>query len=222
MQLYTDTHILIIEDEPDLLANLCGSLRDSDYKVDGALCGKEGLTKALNHNFDLIVLDMMLPNLDGLGVLEQLRQQKNTPVILLTALSDIESKLNSFNLGADDYLTKPFHLKELKARISNILKKTREPRAQHITINTIKINTIKRQVWRENKAIALTHREYAITEYLALHRGKVVSRDAIHELFFDDNEDSLSNVLDVNISTIRKKLGKDLIQTKRGVGYCIP
>lgn len=222
MRLYTDTYILIIEDEPDLLANLCGSLRDEDYNVESARCGEEGLTKALNDNFDLIVLDMMLPNLDGLGVLEQLRKTKNTPVILLTALSDIENKIKGFNLGADDYLTKPFHLKELKARINNILKNSRQPRSSHIYIHDIEIDTVKRQVLNSGKIIPLTHREYAITEYLALHQGKIVNRDVIHELFFDDNEDTLSNVLDVNISTIRKKLGKSFIRTQRGIGYCIP
>ena len=222
MRLHTDTHILVIEDEPDLLANLCASLRDENYEVEGVNCGKSGFNRAVAHCFDLIILDMMLPELSGLDLLKELRKHKNTPVILLTAIDDIENKMECFNLEADDYITKPFHLKELKARIANTLKKYREQRPYSIHLNDITIDTLKRSVSKNGAAIPITHREYTIIEYLALHRGKVVNRDILHDLFFDDAEDTLSNVLDVNISTLRKKLGKGLIQTKRGIGYFIP
>lgn len=222
MHLYTETHILVVEDQPDLLANLCASLRDEGYIVEGAADGELGLQLALNHHYDLIVLDMMLPSLNGAAVLKRLRRQRQTPVIFLTAMDNIDSKMACFDNGADDYLTKPFHIRELKARIQKLLQTARERKPSEIHFPEFTIDTVKRQILVDQAPLAITHREYAIMEFMALHRGRIVTRDAIYELFFDENDDASSNVLDVYISNLRKKLGKDTIKTLRGTGYCVP
>lgn len=222
MHLYTETHILVVEDQPDLLANLCASLRDEGYIVESAADGELGLQLALNHHYDLIVLDMMLPSLNGAAVLKRLRRQRQTPVIFLTAMDNIDSKMACFDNGADDYLTKPFHIRELKARIQKLLQTARERKPNEIHFPAFTIDTVKRQILVDQAPLAITHREYAIMEFMALHRGRIVTRDAIYELFFDENDDASSNVLDVYISNLRKKLGKDTIKTLRGTGYCVP
>lgn len=222
MRLYTETHILVVEDQPDLLSNLCAMLRDEGYFVDGAGDGQLGLEYALERVYDVIVLDMMLPGIDGSTVIKKLRKKRNTPVIFLTAIDSIDTKMACFDSGADDYLTKPFHIRELKARVANLLKSQRERKPNLLNIGNIQIDTVKRQVMVDSEPAGITHREYNIAEFLALHRGRAVSRHALHELCLDESDDAASNLLDVYISNLRKKLGKDFIQTLRGFGYCIP
>jgi two-component system OmpR family response regulator len=213
--------ILIVEDEPRLLRSLAKALREEAYAVDVAAAGDEALYKAESYDYDAIVLDIMLPRLDGWEVLEQLRKLKPTPVLMLTARDAPKDRVRGLDNGADDYLVKPFDLSELLARLRALIRRSAgQPRSQ-IELGAVLVDTRTRSVTREGKPITLTAREYAILEYLALHRGEVVTRTALYEHLFDENEDTMSNLLDVHTFSIRKKLGRDLIKTRRGQGYCI-
>jgi len=213
--------ILIVEDEPRLLRNLAKALREEAYAVDVAAAGDEGLYKAESYDYDAIVLDIMLPRLDGWEVLERLRKQKQTPLLMLTARDAPKDRVRGLDNGADDYLVKPFDLSELLARLRALIRRSvGQPRSQ-IELGAVLIDTRARSVTRSAQPVTLTAREYAILEYLALHRGEVVTRTALYEHLFDENEDTMSNLLDVHIFSIRKKLGRDLIKTRRGQGYCI-
>ncbi len=213
--------ILVVEDEPRLLRNLAKALREEAYAVDVAAAGDDGLYKAESYDYDAIVLDIMLPRLDGWEVMERLRKQKQTPLLMLTARDAHKDRVRGLDNGADDYLVKPFDLSELLARLRALIRRSAgQPRSQ-VELGTILIDIRTRSVTRAGEAITLTAREYAILEYLALHRGEVVTRTALYEHLFDENEDTMSNLLDVHIFSIRKKLGRELIKTRRGQGYCI-
>jgi two-component system, OmpR family, response regulator len=213
--------ILIVEDEPRLLRNLARALREEGYAVDVAAAGDEGLYKAESYNYDAIVLDIMLPRLDGWEVLERLRKQKHTPLLMLTARDTFKDRVRGLDDGADDYLVKPFDLSELLARLRALIRRSAGQTTSHIELGDVIIDTRARSINREGRQIPLTAREYAIFEYLALHRGEVVTRTALYEHLFDENEDTMSNLLDVHIFSIRKKIGRDLIKTRRGQGYSI-
>jgi two-component system, OmpR family, response regulator len=213
--------ILIVEDEPRLLRNLARALREEGYAVDVAAAGDEGLYKAESYNYDAIVLDIMLPRLDGWEVLERLRKQKHTPLLILTARDTFKDRVRGLDDGADDYLVKPFDLSELLARLRALIRRSAGQTTSHIELGDVIIDTRARSINREGRQISLTAREYAIFEYLALHRGEVVTRTALYEHLFDENEDTMSNLLDVHIFSIRKKIGRDLIKTRRGQGYSI-
>jgi len=213
--------ILIVEDEPRLLRNLARALREEGYAVDVAAAGDEGLYKAESYNYDAIVLDIMLPRLDGWEVLERLRKQKHTPLLILTARDTFKDRVRGLDDGADDYLVKPFDLSELLARLRALIRRSAGQTTSHIELGDVIIDTRARSINREGRQIPLTAREYAIFEYLALHRGEVVTRTALYEHLFDENEDTMSNLLDVHIFSIRKKIGRDLIKTRRGQGYSI-
>lgn len=213
--------ILIVEDEPRLLRNLARALREEGYAVDVAAAGDEGLYKAESYNYDAIVLDIMLPRLDGWEVLERLRKQKHTPLLILTARDTFKDRVRGLDDGADDYLVKPFDLSELLARLRALIRRSAGQTTSHIELGGVIIDTRARSINREGRQIPLTAREYAIFEYLALHRGEVVTRTALYEHLFDENEDTMSNLLDVHIFSIRKKIGRDLIKTRRGQGYSI-
>jgi len=213
--------ILVVEDEPDLLRGLTRALRDEGYAVDTAANGDDGLYKAIEVNYDAIVLDVMLPKLDGWTVLERLRESKKTPVLMLTARDRSADRVRGLDLGADDYLVKPFDLPELLARIRALIRRSASEVRTVIAIGDVTINTASRTVARSGDVVALTAREYSLVEYLALHRGEVVTRTTLYEHLFDENDDTLSNLLDVHVSNVRKKLGHDFIATRRGHGYCI-
>lgn len=213
--------ILVVEDEPRLLRSLAKALRESGYAVDTAEAGDEGLYKTENADYDAIVLDVMLPHLAGWEVLARLRKQKATPVLMLTALDSPRDRVRGLDTGADDYLSKPFDLGELLARLRALIRRAAGQPAAAIEIRDVVVDTRTRSVTRGEKAVPLTAREYAILEYLALHRGEVVTRTALYEHLFDESEDTLSNLLDVHVFGIRKKLGTDFIATRRGQGYCI-
>ncbi|NBV20649.1 MAG: DNA-binding response regulator [Proteobacteria bacterium] len=213
--------ILVIEDEPRLQRNLAKALREEGYAVDTASDGDDGALKAADHDYDAIVLDVMLPKLDGWGVLAQLRATKRTPVLLLTARDSSSDRVRGLDTGADDYLVKPFDLAELLARVRALIRRSNGQPKPELILGDVVINLPTRLVSRAGVAVTLTAREFAILEYLALHRGEVVTRSALYEHLFDENEDTLSNLLDVHIFSIRKKLGRDLITTRRGQGYCI-
>jgi two-component system OmpR family response regulator len=213
--------ILVVEDEAELLEVLVRALREEGYAVDGAADGEEALFKSTSWDYDAIVLDLMLPRLSGQQVLTRLRKTHKTPVLILTARDTIADRVCGLDLGADDYLVKPFALSELLARLRALIRRVAGQAAPTIEIGTIRVDPRHRTVHQEGLLVPLTAREYAIVEMLALRRGQVVSRSELYEHLFDEDEDSLSNLLDVHVSNIRKKLGKDFITTRRGQGYLI-
>lgn len=211
--------LLVVEDEPDLLAALAQSLRESGYAVDEASDGQTGLFKASGTDYDVIVLDLMLPGMSGWDVLRELRKTKTTPVLILTARDALPDRVKGFDSGADDYLTKPFELPELRARLRALIRRSAGQASTVIDFADISIDTAGRTVRKAGEVVSLTPREYALLELLALHKGKLVTRTMIYEHLFDEQDDSLSNLVDVHIANIRKKLGKDFIETRRGEGY---
>ncbi len=213
--------ILVVEDEPELLQVVTQALRESGYAVDNAADGADGLFKAVSWQYDAVVLDLMLPGLDGWSFLRQLRQTRKTPVLILSARDTVADRVNGLDLGADDYLTKPFALKELLARVQALIRRAAGHAVPHITVQGAVIDLRSRTVSLHGTAIELTAREFAIVELLALKRGEVVSRTDMYEHIFDENDDSLSNLLEVHVSNIRKKMGKDFIKTRRGLGYVL-
>src|SRR5260370_22338586 len=213
--------ILIVEDEPRLLRNLAKALRAAGYAVDTAEAGDEGLFKAETYDYDAIVLDVMLPVLDGWQVLERLRQQKRTPVLMLTPRDATQDRVRGLDTGADDYLVKPFDLSELLARLRALIRRSAGQARPNIELGNVVVDLRARTVNRAGQPVTLTAREYAILEFLALHRGEVVTRTALYEHLFDENDDTLSNLVDVHVFRLRKKLGHELITTRRGQGYCI-
>jgi two-component system OmpR family response regulator len=212
---------LIVEDEPDLLSSLMKALREDGYAVDGAADGEEGLYKAENYEYDAIVLDVMLPGIDGWELLHRLRKTRKTPVLMLTARDAVRDRIRGLDTGADDYLVKPFDLEELLARLRAIIRRSASQAEARLEIGEVMIDTAARTVSRQGEPITLTAREYSLVEFLALHRGKVVTRTMLYDHLFDENDATLSNLLDVHVSNVRKKLGHDFITTRRGHGYSI-
>ncbi len=213
--------ILVIEDDPLLVRSLAATLREENYAVDTAEDGEEGLFKARSGAYDAIVLDVMLPRLDGWQVLASLRPACRTPVLMLTARDTVPDRIKGLDKGADDYLTKPFDIDELLARLRALIRRSAGQTHSTIELGPFTLDTAARVVTRGSQEIPLTAREYALLEYLALHRGEVVSRTTLYEHLFDEEESTLSNLLDVHVSNLRKKLGQDLITTRRGHGYSI-
>jgi two-component system OmpR family response regulator len=213
--------VLVVEDEPDLLDSLSRALREDGYAVDVAADGDEGLFKAQTYEYDALVLDIMLPGKDGWEVLRQLRQSKKTPVLMLTARDGVRDRVRGLDTGADDYVVKPFNIAELLARLRALIRRCASQAQSRFEVGDLVIDTAARTVFRAAQQIVLTAREYALVEYMVLHRGKVVTRTMLYEHLFDEEDNTLSNLLDVHVSNIRKKLGHDFISTRRGHGYCI-
>lgn len=213
--------LLVIEDDPALQRTLAAALREEGYAVDVASDGADGLFKAQQNTYDAILLDVMLPELDGWGVLAALRPACRTPVLMLTARDAVPDRIKGLNAGADDYLTKPFDIDELLARLRALIRRCAGQTHPTLTIGELVLDTAARRACVAGAEIVLTAREYSLLEYLTLHRGEVVSRTTLYEHLFDEDDDSLSNLLDVHVSNLRKKLGHDLIVTRRGLGYCI-
>jgi two-component system OmpR family response regulator len=213
--------ILVVEDEPRLVMTLAKALREEGYAVDTAQSGDDGLFKAESWDYDAIVLDVMLPALDGWEILKRLRRKKQTPVLMLTALDETRDRVRGLDVGADDYLGKPFDLAELLARLRALIRRAAGHARSNIELGDVVLDVRARLVTRAGQPVALTAREYSILEYLALHRGEVVTRTDLYEHLFDERDDTLSNLLDVHVFSLRKKLGSELIVTRRGQGYCI-
>lgn len=213
--------LLIIEDEADLLSSLAKALREEGYAVDTAEDGEEGLYKALNADYDAIIMDVMLPILDGWEILKKLRKKGKTPVLMLTARDASRDRVKGLDLGADDYLIKPFDLEELFARVRALIRRAAGVSRTIIQMGSVRIDIPARQVTLRGESVPLTPREYGLLEFLAMHRGEVVSRTSLYEHLFDENESTLSNLLDVHVSNLRGKLGTEFIVTRRGHGYCI-
>jgi len=213
--------ILIVEDDPDLLQAVACALRDEGYAVDTATDGEDGLFKATNWNYDAIVLDIMLPKLDGWSVLAELRRVKPVPVLVLTAKDRVTDRVRGLDGGADDYLVKPFELAELRARLRAVIRRAAGQAHPVIRVGEVSIDTRSRDVTRNEKAVDLTAREYALVELLALHAGRLVTKSMIYDHLFGENDDSLSNLVEVHVSNVRKKLGREFITTRRGQGYMV-
>jgi two-component system OmpR family response regulator len=213
--------VLIVEDEPDLLNSLLQVVREDGYAADGAADGEEGLYKAESYDYDAIVLDVMLPGLDGWELLGKLRKTKKTPVLMLTARDAVRDKVKGLDTGADDYVVKPFDIDEVLARLRALIRRSASEAQPRLEIGEVLIDMAARTVALRGEPVVLTAREYALLEFLALHRGKLVTRTMLYEHLFDENDNTLSNLLDVHVSNLRKKLGHEFITTRRGHGYSI-
>ncbi|MBU1565414.1 MAG: response regulator transcription factor [Proteobacteria bacterium] len=220
-------NILIIDDEPDLLEKLQALLASEQYAVTTAADGHVGLEKIWSDSYDLILLDIMLPGINGLEILAEIRNANiQTPVLMLTARGDIDDKVTGLNLGADDYLAKPFSVAELLARVRALIRRgnTGNP---VIEVDNIRLNTISREVTKDGELLALTTKEFALLEFLLHNRGRAVSRFTLAEHVWGDDFDpfSMSNFIDVHMSNLRKKLKnperEPFIKSIRGVGYLI-
>lgn len=213
--------LLVIEDEKDLRAALEKGLREEGYAVDVAEDGDEGLFKAESWDYDAILLDVMLPVMDGWQVLERLRHKKSTPVLMLTARDTVRDRVRGLDLGSDDYVVKPFSFRELLARIRALIRRSAGSASSVLELGTVRVDTAKRVVLQNGGPVELTAREYALVEMLAFRKGKVVTRTELYDHLFAEEDQTLSNLLDVHVCNVRKKLGKDFIETRRGHGYII-
>jgi|SRR5436305_5281559 len=219
--------VLIVEDESRLAENIARSLREiAGYAVDLAADGPQGLQLASRNAYDLIILDLMLPGFDGRQLLLQLREAgQQTPVLILTARDDKESLVTLLNSGADDYLTKPFDLGELLARAKVLIRRGKGQPSPLLTVGDLQINTVDHTVRRGERAITLTAMEYRVLEYLAHRSGAVVSKSELLEHLYDYNWEKFSNVIEVYISGLRRKLNdgkqRQLIHTLRNQGYTL-
>jgi DNA-binding response OmpR family regulator len=214
--------VLVVEDEGDLARALKRALEEEGFAVDLSFDGEDGLFRATEIAYDAIILDLMLPRINGWDVLRRLREHgSRTPVLVLTARDAVEDRVDGLDLGADDYLTKPFALTELFARLRALIRRSTGLAASTLVVGDIEIDTASRTVSRAGQRVELTAREYAILELLATRRGVLVTRPVICEHIYDDDADVLSNVIDVHVAALRRKLGTGLIQTRRGQGYII-
>lgn len=213
--------ILLVEDDPALRRSLAATFREEGYAVDTAADGEEGLAKANGGVYDAVVLDVMLPLMNGWEVLERMRPDNLVPVLMLTAMDTVPDRVKGLDKGADDYLTKPFDIDELLARVRALIRRSEGLSHPDIVIRDIRIDTVRRRVSTGEGEIQLTPMEYSLLEYLAIRKGSVVSRTTLYERLFDESDDSCSNLLDVHVSNIRRKLGADVITTRRGHGYCV-
>ncbi len=214
--------LLIVEDERDLADTLRRALEEEEFAVDIALDGEDALFKIREMPYDAVVLDLMLPRLDGWSVLKKARADGiRTPVLVLTARDVIEDRVRGLNLGADDYLTKPFALAELVARVHAMIRRAYGSPTSTMQLGDLTIDTAAREVRRHGLPIELTAREFSILELLIRSRGSVVARSTICEHIYNEEADVASNVVDVHVASLRRKLGADLIRTRRGEGYII-
>ena len=185
--------LLVVEDEPDLRDSLAQALREDGYAVDTAAEGEDGLYKAESTDYDAVLLDIMLPAIDGWEVLRRLRRTKKTPVLMLTARDAVRDRVRGLDTGADDYLVKPFDLSELLARVRALIRRSASQPQARLELGEVVLDTAARTVSRNGEEVSLTAREYALVEFLALHRGKVVTRSMLYDHLFDENDFTLSN-----------------------------
>jgi len=217
--------VLVVEDEVRVRSFLVRGLEEAGFAVDAASSGDEALRLAFVHPYDAILLDLMLPGKDGLSVLRELRAGgRATPLLILSAREELEDRLRGLDAGADDYLPKPFAFAELLARLRALLRRG-TARASAIRVADLEIDLVTRKVQRAGRSIELTAKEFALLEYLARHAGEVVTRTMISEHVWDINFDTLSNVIDVYIRYLRRKIDDPfepkLIHTRRGIGYLL-
>ena len=218
--------ILIVEDEKRIADFLARGLKEEDYAVDIAHDGQQGLYMAEVNPYDLMIFDVMLPKCEGVDMCRQLRFQKiNTPILMLTARADVQDKVTGLNAGADDYLTKPFSFEELLARIKVLLRRPTVDQASVLKVIDLELNQLNHEVRRTGKMMVLTAKEFALLEYLMLNAGQVISRSMISEHVWNEQFDSMTNVIDVHIRNLRNKVDeghkRKLIHTLRGSGYML-
>ncbi|HJP92315.1 MAG TPA: response regulator transcription factor [Pyrinomonadaceae bacterium] len=218
--------VLLVEDEPRMANVIAKGLREHSYAVDVAHDGDAGLYQTSINDYDVIVLDVLLPQRDGFQVCRELRRRGNaTPVLMLTARAAVDDRLRGFDAGADDYLTKPFSFRELLARIHALLRRDSQLRPDVLEIGDLVIDSASHRVSRANRDIQLTAKEYALLEYLARRAGQLVSRSEIAAHVWDDSFDPFSNTIEVYINRLRKKVDGNhsvkLLHTRRGEGYIL-
>jgi heavy metal response regulator len=216
--------ILVIEDEKKVANFIKKGLEEEHYAVDTAYDGEEGLDLAEANEYDLIVLDLMIPKIEGLEVLKTIRGKKNnTPVLVLTAKNTVEDIVKGLDAGCDDYLTKPFAFMEFLARVRALLRREKKDKEPLLRIGDLTLSLVTHKVTRKEKEIELTSKEYALLEYFMRNPDKVLTRTMISEHVWDYHFDSMTNVIDVYVNYLRKKIDKDfepkLIHTLRGIGY---
>jgi len=219
--------ILIIEDDADAASYLAKGLRESGYAVDVAEEGSDGLFLAANEPYDAMIIDRMLPTVDGLSIVQSLRRQGNScPILLLTAITQVEERVRGLRSGADDYLQKPFAFSELLARLEALLRRGGPTSAETVLrVGDLELDLMAHTAHRSGRRIELLPREYRILEYLMRHSGQVVTRTMLLEHVWNYHFDPQTNVIDVHISRLRRKLDRDfdtpLLHTVRGSGYCL-
>jgi DNA-binding response OmpR family regulator len=220
-----NVRILVVEDERALSDAVCEGLRDNFFTVDQAFDGREALSKIeVEQAYDLVILDIMIPKIDGVTLLREMRKKGyKMPVLMLTAKSSIDNKIESFNLGADDYLTKPFDFRELLARVHALLRREKDTKTSTINIGDFVIDTSTNIVSRGKNIIKLTKKEYQILVYLALNKGRLVTKEELENHLWDENASLWSDTLRTHIKNLRKKIDKgkrkELIKTIKGMGY---
>jgi DNA-binding response OmpR family regulator len=218
--------VLLVEDDERIANFVAKGLRENAYAVDMTTDGEQAIYQASINDYDVIILDVMLPLKTGFEVCAELRRGDNsTPVLMLTARDAVEDKISGLDMGADDYLTKPFEFGEFLARLRALQRRKGKLRQPRMVIADLEIDTNSQRVWRGGSEIALTTKEYALLEYLAREKGKVVGRADIAEHVWNENFDAFSNLIDVYIKRLRAKMdegfGVQLIQTRRGAGYIL-
>jgi len=214
--------LLVVEDDPDLSRQLSGALAEAGYVVDTAQDGEEGHFLGDTEPYDAIILDLGLPQMDGVTVLERWRRDgRLMPVLILTARDRWSDKVAGIDAGADDYVTKPFHVEEVLARVRALLRRAAGHGSPELECGPLRLDTRSARVTVEGNPVKLTSLEYRLLAYLAHHKGRVVSRTELVEHLYDQDFDRDSNTIEVFVGRIRKKLGINLIDTVRGLGYCL-
>lgn len=218
--------ILIVEDDKKVAGFLRRGLKEEQYAVDVCYDGDEALFQSQVNQYDLIILDVMLPKKNGFAVCKQIREEGNlTPILMLTARDQLEDKVKGLQEGADDYLTKPFAFEELLARIKALLRRTQDYKTKTLNVGDLELDPVSRKVTRQGKPLSLTGKEYALLEYLMRNKGRTITQSMIIDHVWDMNFDGLSNVVNVYINHLREKIDKGFpkkyIHTIRGVGYQI-
>jgi DNA-binding response OmpR family regulator len=218
--------VLLLEDDPGVQRFVAKGLREQAYAVDAVKTGEEALYQADINAYDVIILDVMVPVLDGFEVCRRLRKSgRQMPILMLTAKDAVEDRVIGLDRGADDYLTKPFEFRELLARLRALLRRSEILRPAELTVADLILNTAAQTVTRAGKQVSLTHKEYALLEFLVLNAGRVVGRAEIAEHVWDEMFDPFSNLIEVYVNRLRRKVDAagrvPLLQTRRGAGYCL-
>ena len=215
--------ILIVEDDALIRSGLTQLLTEEGYTVDAFGNGEEGLYQASEWEYDLVILDIMLPELNGWEITRKLREkQKRIPILMLTALSETDDVVTGLDLGADDFMTKPYNERELLARVRSLARRGKGNVSDEILLGPVTVSTVGQTVRLNGEEVSLTATEYRIVEHLALRAGQVVSHSQILDLVTGDGDEPDSNIIDVHVYRIRRKLGKNFLQNRRGLGYIIP
>lgn len=224
LNVHTSMRILVVEDEKKVAKFIQQGLEEEHYAVDVAHDGEKGLQMALNENYDVMILDVMLPKISGLELIKAVRaKQKTTPTLMLTAKATTEDKVAGLDSGADDYLTKPFAFEELVARVRSLLRRGAQEKSTILKVADLELDTVTHKAKRAGKTIELTAKEYSLLEYFMRNRDRVLSRTIISEHIWDYNFDTGTNIIDVYVNHLRNKIDEGfdpkLIHTVRGVGY---